>query len=433
MKAHAWMHAGWAMAASAAFFIGSKSSTPPSGAESGADAAPNSARASGMTSGLNRESARRGLRTREAKGAPAPLEVLFGAYTADRVGLKALTEQAITDPSPITRHLAFARLLENMTAGNALEIREQMVALDPDDETWTRFNYAFGALSGGEAFEFARTSDEPDLNSVLMGWAAADPQGALAALDSLPPELAGQRAALERNLVAGIADKDLGLATRTALRFSSAEGAEGRQTNRLMRTVANEALRTGGVETASQWASALPDGAAKGAAMRRVSEDYVREDPAAAAAWAESHADQEYAASAIGEIGDEWAEADPDAAVAWLETLPAGSAQNRGFSEAFGEWEDNNPEAASAYLNGMPESPQRDAAIAGFARGYAWQDPQSSIAWAQAIRDPAIRERALIQVGYAYHRRDPGNARAWLQESGLTPEQQQRAMVGRRR
>jgi len=428
MKTHAWIHAGWAIAASAAFFVGSRSAAP-SGGDPSANPGSPSARPGdvGTSAGFGRQ---RDARARRDGEGPGPLERLFGCYSLDRVGLKALTEQAIKDPSPITRQLALARLLENMTADNALEIRQQMVALDPDDDTWTKFNYAFGALAGKEAFEFARTSDEPDLNAVLMGWAAADPQGAIAMLDQLPPELEGQRAALEQNLVAGIADKDLALATQTALRLSSVEGADPRHTNRLMRTVANEALRTGGVESASIWAGSLPDGEAKGAAMRRVSEDFVRDDPAAAAAWASQYADKDYASLAIGEIGDEWAETDPGAAVAWLETLPEGSAQNRGFTQAFGEWEDNNPEAATAYLNSMQASPQRDAAIAGFARGYAWQDPQMAIAWAQQIGDPAVRERALMQVGFAYHRRDPDNARAWLEQSGLTPEQQQRAMTG---
>lgn len=432
MKTHAWMHAGWTLAAAVAFYAGTKTVKPGDAGNTAGDAAQAAAKARSFGPG-SRAATKREARPRRGGETPGPLEVLFGAYSLERVGLLALTEQAITDPSPITRQLAFARLLENMTADNALEIRERMVALDPDNDTWTKFNYAYGALAGKDAFAFAQTSDEPDLNAVLMGWAAADPQGALAALDALPPELEGQRASLEQNLIAGIADHDLGLATQTALRLGSAEGVDERQTNRLMRTVANEALRTGGVESASQWASSLPDGEAKGAAMRRVSEEFVRENPEAAAAWAESHAGQDYAAAAVGEIGNEWAETDPQAAVAWLETLPEGTARNRGFTEALGEWEDNNPEAASAYLNAMPESPQRDAAIAGFARGYAWQDPQASAAWAQSISDPALRERALIQVGFAYHRRDPENARVWLQQSGLTPEQQQRAMVGGRR
>lgn len=432
MKPSLWIHLGWAVAASAAFYVGSQ--TAPSSGPQDEPSPTLSERARASSGGASATSGgQRGQRQRAGGEGPGPLEVLFGAYSLDRVSLQTLTEQAVTDPSPVTRLLAFARLLENMTADNAMEIREQLVGLDPDEQTWTQFNYAFGALSGREAFEFAQTSDEPDLNAVLMGWAAADPRGAMAALDSLPPELEGQRAALEQNLIAGIADKDIALATETALRLTAREGADARQTNRLMRTVANEALRTGGVEGASQWVATLPDGEAKGAAMRRVSEDFVRDDPAAAAAWAEGFADQGYAASAIGEIGDEWAERDPTSAVAWLETLPQGEAQNRGFTEALGEWEDSNPEAASAYLNAMPNSPQRDAAIAGFARGYAWQDPQASAAWAQAIQDPVIRERALIQVGFAYHRRDPDNARAWLQQSGLTPEQQQRAMVGGRR
>lgn len=422
---------GWAVAACASFYIGFRTATPNRGEPTGSARATHSDRAHQFddhpwTGSTRSEQARAGAGAGEAAG---PLKNIFGCYSLERVGLMALTEQAVTDPSPITRRLAFAKVLENMTPENALEIRARLVALDPDNQTWTEFNYAWGALAGRQAFDYAMQSDEPDLNAALMGWAAADPQAAMAALESLPAEIEGQRAQLEQNLIAGIADYDLNLATQMALKLSVDK--DERQTRRLMRAVANEALRNGGPETASLWAASLPDGDTKGAAIRRVSEAYVRKDPVAAAAWAESFADKDYASAAIGEISEEWAESDATATVAWLETLPAGDAQNRGFAEALGEWEDRDPQAATAYLMAMERSPQRDAAIAGFARGYAWQDPQAAIAWAQDIGDPAMRNRALVRVGYAYHRRDPENARIWLQSSGLSEEQQRAAMTGR--
>lgn len=425
--AHKWVHLGWSMAAIAAFYTGFQMAGQ---SAAGGNGSKNPRLGAGPS--LPLMPGQRDPRGEPGGGESAidgPLVTLFGAYNPQRGSLKVLAQQAVTDPSPITRRLAFAHLLERMTADNALEIRDQLVTLKPDEQTWEAFNYAWGALAGREAFDFARQSEEADLGATLMGWAAADPRAALAAMDSLPSELEGQRAQLEQNLVAGIADHDLALATQVALDFSNSTPG---QTNRLMRTVANEALRTGGTESASLWVRSLPDGDAKGAAMRRVSETYVREDPAAAAAWAETFADKAYASSAIGEIGEEWAETDAAAAVAWVETLPEGGAQNRGFSEVLGEWEDRDPRAASEYLMAMEPSPQRDAAVAGFASGYAWQDPQAASAWAQDIRDPQIRERALMRVGYAYHRRDPETARVWLQGSGLTPDQQRAAIRGRR-
>ncbi len=421
-----YVHLGWAIAAGAAFFIGSKAGVP--SAEEVAAAAQRADRPTGIRSNFRNE--RDAADPATARLGEGPLTRLFGSYSPGAAGLKAVTEQAVRDPNPLTRRLAFARLLESMTAENAMEIREHLVALGAEGDTWNDFNYAWGALAGREAFEFARTSDEPDLGAALTGWAAADPAGALAMLDNLPEELEGQRRNLQGNIISGIADHDLNLATEVALRFGADDPDHAQ---RLLREVANEAIRQGGPETASLWVESLPDGDAKGGAMRRVTETYVRQDPQAAAAWAGQFADQDYARSAIGEIGDEWAERDPQAAVAWLETLPAGASQNTGFSQALGEWEDRDPEAAGQYLMSMERSPQRDAAVAGFANGYAWQDPTTAIAWAQDISDPELRERSLTQVGQAYYRRDPEGARIWLESSGLPQDARQEVLNPRRR
>lgn len=427
------MHTGWAVAAAAAFVIGSKAGAP-SAEEVAAAREELAAARQGAASGRleDRERGARGDAStgRRGDGDDGPLTRLFGSFTIDAAGIPAVAEQAVRDPNPLTRRLAFAKLLESMTPENAMQIREELVGLGARGDTWNEFNYAWGAIAGRDAFDFARTSDEPDLGAALTGWAAADPTGALAALDNLPEEMVPQRRNLERNVIEGIADTDLDLATRMALQFGADDPGHG---SRLLRSVANEALRSGGAETASLWVETLPDGPAKGSAMRRVTESYVRDDPQAAAEWASQFADQDYARSAIGEIGDEWAESDPQATMAWLETLPAGSAQNNGFSQALGEWEDRDPAAAGDYLMSMDPSPQRDAAIAGFARGYAWQDPDTAFAWAEAITDPQMRESSMTRVAQAYFRRDPLAALEWLESSGLSAEAQQRVTQPDRR
>lgn len=425
------IHFGWAVAAGAAFMIGSKTNAPSAAEKAAAEQAAAAKATSRSGGGAEFRSDRpdgAASTGRMGEAGGGQISKLFGAYSLDGTNLAAVAEQAVRDANPLTRRLAFAKLLENMSAENAMDIREQLVSLGAEGETWNEFNYAWGALAGKEAFEFARSSDEPDLGAALTGWAAADPAGAMAMLDNLPEEMEGQRQSLQGNIVAGIADTDLDLATTVALQFG--EGDD-RHAGRLIRNVANEALRAGGPEMASQWVDGLPAGSAKGSAMRRVTESYVRQDPQAAAAWAEQFADQDFSRSAIAEIGDEWAESDPQATMAWLESLPAGSSQNAGFSEALGEWEDRDPQAAGEYLMAMDPSPQRDAAVAGFARGYAWQDPNTALAWAQDISDQGLRERSITDVGRAYFRRDPQAALNWMESSGVSDEMRQRIMNGR--
>lgn len=354
--------------------------------------------------------------------AESKLEGLFGSIASAAKNLDLLAEQALKDPNPITRRLAFSRLLEALTPENAEAIRSKLVSLGADGDQWRDFHYSWGAMSGQAAFDHAAASAEPDLAATMTGWAAANPAAALAMLDKLPPEMQGQRDELTASIVSGLADRDPNLATDLVLRL----GQEGNgRAGSLMEIVANETLRALGPEQASQWTEALPDGPLKGMAMARIAESYARKNPLAAAQWAQRFADKDYATRTIEQIGGRWAQSDPLAAVGWLENLPSGGGQRAGLRNVFSDWEDSDPAAAGEYLLGMPQSAKRDSAISGFATGYAWQNPQLAIAWAQDIRDPALRQSSLTSAGRAFFRRDPEGARDWLETSGLPAEARQ--------
>ena len=175
--------------------------------------------------------------------AASELENVFGSIASASNNLDRLAEQALRDPSPITRRLAFSRLLEALTPENAAEIRSKLVALGADGDQWRDFHYSWGAISGKAAFDHAATSDEPDLAATMTGWAAANPTEALAMLDKLPPEMQGQRDELTASIVSGLAHRDQNLATDLVLRLGQ-EG-NGRAGN-LMEIVANETLRSKG-------------------------------------------------------------------------------------------------------------------------------------------------------------------------------------------
>jgi hypothetical protein len=357
------------------------------------------------------------------------LEGLFGKVASGSGSLEMLAAQALRDPNPITRRLAFSRLLEALTPENAEAIRAQMVALGADDDQWRDFQYSWGAIAGKTAFDHASQSKERDLASTMTGWAAANPSEALAMLNNLPEGIKGQRDELTASIIAGLSHRDAAMATDLVLKL----GREGNaNAGNLIEIVAKETLRTLGTEQATLWAEALPDGPLKGTAIGRIAESYANKDPQAAAKWAERFASKDYASGAIEEIGGSWAEKDPLAAVGWLEKLPASSGQAAGLSRAFGDWEDSDPAAAGQYLLAMPNSTQRDSAISGFATGYAWQNPQLAIAWAQDIQDPKLRLTSLTRAGFAYFRRDPAGAQAWMQNSGLPAETQQQIINGRR-
>jgi hypothetical protein len=416
---------GWFVAVVAAFIGGMSKGTADARRESdGADINRASSLKSGMLSdadGMKEGSTRRSGRS-NAQREKSQIEQLFGSIAAAS-GLDALAHQAMKDPNPLNRRLAFSRLLESLTPENAEAVRAQLVTLGAEGDQWRDFCYAWGALSGKTAFDLAKNTPERDLAHAMTGWAAANPKEAMAMLQNLPEEMNGQRDELTESVIAGISHKDRFMATDMIMKLA-AEG-NGRA-NQLMEIVARQALRTDGPEAAAAWADSLPNGSLKGAAMNRIAEAYTRKDPVAAANWAQSQAAEPYAARTIEVIGQRWAEQDPVSAVGWLENLPAGDGQITGLRSAFGDWEDRDPVAASKHLMSMPNSPQRDSAISGFSMGYAWQNPQVAITWAQDISDPDLRQSTLTRAGEAYLRRDPAAGQAWLQTSGLSAETQQK-------
>ncbi len=423
------IHLGWCAAAVAAFAVGTLWSGKAEIGDSG-DGDPSVRPGSSFrdASGQAGDAGRQRTEPGEKDDPQGRLTKLFGV--GDGMDLDALAEKAFKDSNPIVRRLAFSKLLESMTPENALELREKLVAMDADDGEWRDFNYSWGALAGKVAFDFASTSEERDLAATLSGWAAANPTEALAMLDNLPESMADQRAELAESVISGLADNNIALATDLAIQLT-AQGIG--DPDRLIRAVADEALRTGSPVEAAAWAETLGDEKLKSAAMNRIAGAYVRSNPLEAAGWIGKYAGESFAQRAIAEVGKEWGEREPANALGWLETLTPGSGQSEGFRSILGDWEDSNPVAASEYLAKMPPSAQRDAAVSGFARGYAWQDPVASIPWAQDISDPALRQQTLTQVGEAYFRRDPESARSWLESSGLPAEVQQAILNPRRR
>lgn len=428
------MHAGWAAAVVIAFWVGSgrgEREGSSRGAEVEAAKSERDGRGlvrAGSGSGGGREDSRSGRAVGASGRGGGDLEALFAVRgeAGTSAQLEALVAQAVQDPNPIVRRLAFGRLLESMTAGNAGEIRTHLLAMKADESQWSEFNYAWGALAGEEAFAFAQQSEERDMGSVMTGWAAANPQEAMAMLDRVPRDDQGRLPGyLVESLISGLADHDPDTATNYVLGMGEQDV---RRASDLLNIVTGEVLRAGGPEEASRWSERLPDGDLKGAAMDRVANSFVEQDPVAAAAWAEQFAGEDYAVRVIEEVGDEWAERDPRQAVAWLETLPAGKGQNEGMRSALDEWAERDAVGAGEYLLGMAPSDQRDNAISGFVRGYARQDPRTAILWAEDISNSQARVEALTRAGQSLFRRDAQAARDWLVQSGLPPEAQERVL-----
>ncbi len=351
-------------------------------------------------------------------GAPLPLNA------SQR---EALAKLALTDPNPLRRHQAFAQLLDSLTPENAPALLESLQANRASPDQWRLFLYAWGSKDGPAAIAHANTL--PDgrkdrfLDAALPGWAGQNPTAATAWLESL--EEGDSKNRQRANLVAGLADHDIALATSYALNRATLGD---KQAETYLRTIAEEELRKNGPAAATAWGEALPDGPLKGSTLDRLAGAYAAENPAAAAAWAAQFANASYGPRVIEQIGSQWAQRDPQAAVAWLGTLDEGSARSDGTFSALRGWTRRDALGASQYLAALPPSPSKDSAVSGFARSLAREDPESAMIWAKTIGDETSRLKTLTRAGQTWFLRDPAQATQWLQSANL-PESAQQAIL----
>ena len=440
MKSTLLVHGAWLAAAFTAFVVGAQMF--PAGGDSDGARPDSIVAKDGQRAGGAKTDGAGALRksgSRSEKLVAGPTAVKPPPLTDAQIA--ALGEQFRKATNPIERRLAFSKLLEGLTAENALLVREQIEHLDHRSAEFSEFHYAWGAVGGVNAIMFGADTEEDDMSPALAGWASSDPSAARAWFEKLDMESdAGFDALLKdreikpndlrnhlmRGLVKGIADSDPGAATE----FLQAMAAAGNESayHGMMHSVVESVMRTDPPAEAADWSSGIEDGKLRQQAMARVADHFARRDLKAATEWAMELSGQPENASAIAQVGSHMARRDPQKAVAWLNELPAGSGQNAGMARALSEWTGRDPGAASEYLTSMPPSPAKDSAISGFSRRLAWADPHAAIIWAESISSEEQRIETLIGAGRAWTRKDERGAAAWAAGSGL-PEEVQEAIL----
>lgn len=425
MKSAALTHSVWTLAAAGTFALGYALARPSLAGKAGAEHRTLTFQTSPVEAALKASPL--------GTGSPAAQADASRDTSASRTvldspeAIEALAQEAFSDPNPLTRSLAFARLLESMTPENAGALMESLRAHRVGGDQMQVFLYAWGAMDIAGAHAHAETLEgrakEHFLNSTLAGWANKDPKAAIAWLDTM--EEGDSKTRFRGSLIGGLADHDIGVATDYVL---SRANAGDKMAAQYIQTVAGEELRKNGPAAAVLWGERLPEGAIKAEALEEIAGTYVERDPQAAAAWAAKYATASQGAGIVEEVGQEWAERDPKAAVAWLGSLTEGQAKSEGTFSALREWTRRDPTAASEYLAAMPASASKDSAVSGFARSLAREDPESAVIWAKTIRNEESRVQTLTQAGQAWFRRDPAAAANWLQNAQL-PDTAKQAIV----
>ena len=344
--------------------------------------------------------------------------------------IESIGAQLRGSTNPIDRRLAFSKLLEGLTAENALLIRDQIKSFDPNSAEFKEFHYAWGAVGGTDAIMFGVDTVEPDMQPALSGWASSDPQKAIEwfeALDmendsSFDPLLKDRKMKAEDlknhllgGLVQGLSNSDPDLAIDYVKEVIDSGNRIG---YRLMHAPISAMIQTNSPSEAAQWAAQLDEGEIRNQAMSRTADNYAKKDFEAAKEWAESFGSDNGVERVIDPVTRNWASKDPEAALEWVSTLPEGNAQHSGTSAALHQWAEKDPTAASNYLAEMPESDMRNAAIAGFSNRLVWENPQAAMTWASSISgNDQFRNEVMARVGRSWQRKDPKGAAQWSAEN----------------
>ena len=329
--------------------------------------------------------------------------------------IESIGAQLRGSTNPIDRRLAFSKLLEGLTAENALLIRDQIKSFDPNSAEFKEFHYAWGAVGGTDAIMFGVDTVEPDMQPALSGWASSDPQKAIEWFEALDMDRKMKAEDLKNHLlgglVQGLSNSDPDLAIDYVKEVIDSGNRVG---YRLMHAPISAMIQTNSPSEAAQWAAQLDEGEIRNQAMSRTADNYAKKDFEAAKEWAESFGSDNGVERVIDPVTRNWASKDPEAALEWVSTLPEGNAQHSGTSAALHQWAEKDPTAASNYLAEMPESDMRNAAIAGFSNRLVWENPQAAMTWASSISgNDQFRNEVMARVGRSWQRKDPKGAAQW--------------------
>lgn len=229
---------------------------------------------------------------------------------------------------------------------------------------------------------------------VLTAWAKTDP---LAALD-YASEHTGN--AFARNTIL------------TAWAQTDPEGAilwaetnhEGEGANPWMVGVIR-GLATSDPYRATDLMNAMPYSGERGEALAALMPQMLAQGPDAAKAWVEGFADERLRDGAIRRVSEELARTDPAGTAEWLVQNPGSGAQ-RSMDDVIGIWAREDQGAATSYFQSLPQGDLRTSALRGLTNQMAMEDPRAAAAFLDTHAADAD-DRVYQQFAWHSFREDP--------------------------
>lgn len=325
-------------------------------------------------------------------------------------------EKILREPDPLRRINAFTAFLKNMTGAEAPAMLELMLDLSDAgvsmDTEGPLFLQAWGEKDGPGAIAVAMESRQKgkqgasgeDLSIIMSGWAASNPQEAVAWLQSLPADKYPEnRDKLMAGIASGWSAKDMDAAGRwiESLPPTDAQGG-------MIDVLVKRINATRGPESMQRWFEGIVPTEGNAAFRRRafdeIGERLARTDVTRAVDWLDQHADLPGAASgpAAFTILSTWAEQHGSAAADWaLAHMETGKPESERtpLSAAVSAWAEKDPNAVGQWLSTKTGQPGYDRAAAAFSFTIQETDAESAFAWAGTIQDSKLRKERRITTG----------------------------------
>lgn len=313
---------------------------------------------------------------------------------------------------------AFSRL----TPERMLEIAQQLPGGLADG---IRNAGLMGMASANPLAALSRAQALPDgperavaLAMAARGYAAADPDAAIAWLTTLQPPVP--------EVVAAVAAQIARLDGRRAMELTLTAGSPSQQIVQLRGLIASGALSSSDIAAfVSDW----PRTRLASYNLRLITGTWAARDPEAALEWLLANRDRASAAS-IAQAAAALGRTNPAAAAARVDQLP-GALRASWIKAAAQGYAERNPEAALDWLAPYAGQDGYDAAVAAIAQRAARSDPQAAARIFGRVEPASVAESlgAVNAIASGLSARDVRAARAWatslpageLRDAALTP------------
>jgi hypothetical protein len=278
-------------------------------------------------------------------------------------------------------------------------------------------------------------------NILLARWAAADPQAALSAAQTVS-ERSTRRGLLDTAVCAWAGKEPAAAAAWVKSFYPEAEQASklmlvfyacGTQQPHAARAlwqqmpagVARDEAATTFIESLAhqdlEAAIACLDDIKSSNIRRRAREDILlqraRTDPAATLAWAQEQPRLQDRDEATLAVIAGLREQNPSQAAEVLKSLSASAIENAegAIGAVLTEWVAKDLAAATTWVMQLPEGTLREHALEELMPRWVAQDPHAAVTFAQTLADGAAQSKLLTLVAYQWAMRDSKAAQSWLE------------------